>query len=134
MEPLSNGATTSAAPSGRLRRDHTITVGTPGLLRAINERTVLESVRRVGPVSRAQIARETALSIHLRFWRNAPVPAGIAIAASLFATAIQAGPKPDIGHFTLANGLGVVVVPDRRAPVVTHMVWYKVGAADETPG
>jgi zinc protease len=28
----------------------------------------------------------------------------------------------------------VVVVPDRRAPVVTHMVWYKVGAADETPG
>ena len=26
------------------------------------------------------------------------------------------------------------MVPDRRAPVVTHMVWYKVGAADETPG
>jgi zinc protease len=42
--------------------------------------------------------------------------------------------KPDIGHFTLANGLEVVVIPDRRAPVVTHMVWYKVGAADETPG
>ena len=39
-----------------------------------------------------------------------------------------------IGHFTLANGLEVVVVPDRRAPVVTHMVWYKVGAADEPPG
>jgi predicted NBD/HSP70 family sugar kinase len=36
--------------------------GTPSLLRAMNERTVLESVRRVGPVSRAQIARETALS------------------------------------------------------------------------
>jgi predicted NBD/HSP70 family sugar kinase len=36
--------------------------GTPSLLRAINERTVLDSVRRVGPVSRAQIARETALS------------------------------------------------------------------------
>ena len=46
----------------------------------------------------------------------------------------QPRPKPDIGHFTLANGLEVVVVPDRRAPVVTHMVWYKVGAADETPG
>ncbi len=26
------------------------------------------------------------------------------------------------------------MIPDRRAPVVTHMVWYKVGAADETPG
>jgi zinc protease len=46
----------------------------------------------------------------------------------------QAAPKPDVAHFTLNNGLEVVVVPDRRAPVVTHMVWYKVGAADETPG
>ena len=36
--------------------------------------------------------------------------------------------------FTLGNGLEVVVVPDHRAPVVTHMIWYKVGAADETPG
>ncbi len=36
--------------------------GTPSLLRAINERTVLENVRRVGPVSRAQLARVTALS------------------------------------------------------------------------
>ena len=26
------------------------------------------------------------------------------------------------------------MVPDHRAPVVTHMIWYKVGAADETPG
>ena len=28
----------------------------------------------------------------------------------------------------------VVVVPDNRAPVVTHMVWYRVGAADEPAG
>lgn len=34
----------------------------------------------------------------------------------------------------LANGLEVVVVPDRRAPVVTHMVWYKNGAADDPAG
>ena len=26
------------------------------------------------------------------------------------------------------------MIPDRRAPVVTHMLWYKVGAADEPPG
>ena len=32
------------------------------MLRAINERTVLESVRRAGPVSRAQMSRDTALS------------------------------------------------------------------------
>ncbi|KQT88518.1 pitrilysin family protein [Aurantimonas sp. Leaf443] len=36
--------------------------------------------------------------------------------------------------FTLGNGLQVVVLPDRRAPVVTQMVYYKVGSADETPG
>ncbi len=36
--------------------------------------------------------------------------------------------------FTLANGMQVVVVPNKRVPVVTHMVWYKVGGADEEPG
>jgi len=36
--------------------------------------------------------------------------------------------------FTLANGMQVVVVTNRRAPVVAHMVWYRVGAADEPPG
>jgi zinc protease len=37
-------------------------------------------------------------------------------------------------EFTLANGLDVVVVPNHRAPIVTQMVWYKVGAADEIRG
>lgn len=36
--------------------------------------------------------------------------------------------------FTLDNGMDVVVLPDHRAPVVTHMVWYKVGAVDEAEG
>lgn len=36
--------------------------------------------------------------------------------------------------FRLANGLDVVVVPDRRAPVVTHMVWYRNGSADDPAG
>lgn len=36
--------------------------------------------------------------------------------------------------FTLANGLQVVVVTDRRVPVVSHMVWYRVGAADDPEG
>lgn len=41
---------------------------------------------------------------------------------------------PDVSYFKLKNGLDVVVIPDHRAPVVTHMVWYRVGAADEAPG
>jgi zinc protease len=36
--------------------------------------------------------------------------------------------------FNLDNGLEVVVIPDHRAPVVTHMVWYRVGSADEKAG
>ncbi|WP_418068138.1 M16 family metallopeptidase [Roseibium porphyridii] len=41
---------------------------------------------------------------------------------------------PNLESFTLENGLQVVVIPDRRAPVVTHMIWYKVGSADEPEG
>ncbi|GAB4263157.1 MAG: pitrilysin family protein [Pararhodobacter sp.] len=37
-------------------------------------------------------------------------------------------------HFTLDNGMEVVVLEDHRAPVVVHMVWYKVGAADDPAG
>lgn len=36
--------------------------------------------------------------------------------------------------FTLSNGMQVVVIPNTRAPVVTHMVWYKVGASNEIAG
>lgn len=36
--------------------------------------------------------------------------------------------------FELENGLRVIVIPNHIAPVVTHMVWYGVGAADEPPG
>jgi predicted NBD/HSP70 family sugar kinase len=39
-----------------------ITVGTPRLLRAINERTVLDLIHRQGPLSRAQVARVSGLS------------------------------------------------------------------------
>jgi len=41
---------------------------------------------------------------------------------------------PDASTFKLANGMEVVVIPDHRAPIVTHMVWYKIGAADDPAG
>ncbi|MGC1780244.1 MAG: pitrilysin family protein [Xanthobacteraceae bacterium] len=56
------------------------------------------------------------------------------IGAAPAALAAPAVDGPAVASFTLSNGLQVVVVQDHRAPVVTHMVWYKVGAADETPG
>ena len=47
-----------------------------------------------------------------------------------------ARPPPGAGvvDFRLDNGLEVVVIPDRRAPVVTHMVWYRNGSADDPLG
>jgi zinc protease len=37
-------------------------------------------------------------------------------------------------QFALANGMQVLVIPDHRAPVVTQMVWFRVGAVDDPPG
>lgn len=36
--------------------------------------------------------------------------------------------------FYLDNGLQVIVIPNHKAPIVKHMVWYKAGSADEEPG
>ena len=73
----------------------------------------------------------------MRLPNNKPL-AGLLAAALLVAapsvTLGAPGAAPNVAYFTLANGLEVVVIPDRRTPVVTHMIWYKVGAADEPTG
>ena len=61
----------------------------------------------------------------------------IAVYALFFAAAdARAAPAQParVFQFVLQNGLQVVVVPDRRAPVVTEMLWFKVGAVDDPPG
>lgn len=37
-------------------------------------------------------------------------------------------------QFQLANGMTLIVKPDRRAPTVAHMVWLRVGSMDEVDG
>ncbi|WP_287152122.1 pitrilysin family protein, partial [Mesorhizobium sp.] len=63
---------------------------------------------------------------------------GTLLALALVMTGpVLADNKPDDGkvtNFLLDNGMEVVVIPDHRAPIVTHMVWYKIGSADEPPG
>lgn len=39
-----------------------------------------------------------------------------------------------VDQYTLDNGLQIVVIPDHRSPVVTSMVWYRVGSADDPKG
>src|SRR5690606_34920533 len=62
------------------------------------------------------------------------VMALLSVLLLVFAQAAEARELPRPETFTLRNGLEVVVITDRRAPVVTHMVWYRVGAADEPRG
>jgi zinc protease len=60
--------------------------------------------------------------------------ATLAALACLLPAAASAAPDAAISSFTLDNGLMGVVIEDHRAPVVTQMVWYRVGSADEPPG
>ncbi len=70
--------------------------------------------------------------------RGGAISRSLVLAAALFAGLVGTPPARaavfDPETFTLANGLQVVVIPNHRAPIVTHMVWYKVGAADDPPG
>ncbi|MGY6535788.1 MAG: M16 family metallopeptidase [Pararhodobacter sp.] len=65
-----------------------------------------------------------------------PVLSAVAlyVALTLPAVAVTAPEMPDPVEFTLDNGLHVVVIEDQRAPVVTQMVWYRVGSADDPVG
>ncbi len=68
----------------------------------------------------------------VRFLRFLVVAFVLSLAAA--GGSIAEGKVFDPKSFTLENGLRVVLVENHRARVVTHMVWYKVGAADETGG
>src|SRR5450631_4167019 len=54
--------------------------------------------------------------------------------ATFATTAAAAASAPRAVEFKLDNGMDVVVIPDHRAPVVQHMVWYRVGSSDEERG
>jgi zinc protease len=49
-------------------------------------------------------------------------------------TSQTAAQGPKVSHFRLDNGLEVVAIPDHRTPVVTHMIWYRNGSADDPVG
>lgn len=68
-----------------------------------------------------------------RFFRLSP----FLLLAAVLCTAMPARANHGVFNpetFMLKNGMQVVVVPNHRVPVVTHMVWYKVGSADEPAG
>src|SRR5262245_24092822 len=104
-------------------------------------RTALQvlSVERIhdGETYRSLPARKTFFMV---IRRSRPLRLRSLLALALFMCAhslatLNASPIASrVSEFTLANGLRVVVVPDHRAPVVTHYVWYLAGSADDPPG
>jgi len=69
----------------------------------------------------------TPLTLRMAFW--GPIILGL-----IFLGGRPSGAVFNPESFMLKNGMQVVVIPNRRAPVVFHMVWYKTGAADEPQG
>ncbi len=49
-------------------------------------------------------------------------------------TATSASTSTQPQQFTLANGMTLIVQPDRRAPTAVQMVWVRVGSIDEVDG
>ena len=66
--------------------------------------------------------------------RKSALAAAMLLALALVPGAPARAKMFEAEQFALANGLEVVVLPNPRAPIVTQMVWYKAGAADEPRG
>jgi len=81
----------------------------------------------------AAAARRLGGSAH-RGRRLQPLLLLAAVLAPIVAAAGQVQAAAKASHFVLENGMEVVVVPDRRVPIVAHQVWYRVGAAEDPEG
>ncbi len=57
----------------------------------------------------------------------------LVLSLGLMPAALAQSP-PQARQFTLANGMTLIVKPDRRAPTAVHMLWLRVGAMDEVDG
>ena len=70
----------------------------------------------------------------LRRLPGAPALALWLLCVPLLLGVVHAQPAQPVAQFTLANGLTVIVKPDRRAPTAVHMLWLRVGSMDEVDG
>lgn len=61
-------------------------------------------------------------------------PIFFAVLLTLSFNPVTAQTTPKVEQFTLANGMTVIVKPDRRAPTAAHMLWVRVGSIDEVDG
>jgi zinc protease len=63
------------------------------------------------------------------------LPQALAVAWCLLAASSASAAAPSaVTDVTLDNGLRVLVLEDRRNPIVTVQTWYRVGSRNEVPG
>ena len=74
------------------------------------------------------------ISLSSRFFPLVIKSMPVAWVASLGITAALAQAPAPVEQFTLANGMTVIIKPDKRAPTVAHMLWVRVGSMDEVDG
>src|SRR3979490_1286455 len=84
---------------------------------------------RVRPARRGAINTRVTAGYPMKHWQL-----GALIATGLLLVAGRVAAEPSASTFKLANGMEVVVIPDHRVPVVTHMIWYRVGAGEDPWG
>src|ERR1700690_407587 len=68
------------------------------------------------------------------FWAEKTIYCLLLALATTATGAFAQSTDPTVTDDILPNGPELVLIPVHQAPVVTPMIWYKVGAADETPG
>ena len=56
------------------------------------------------------------------------------IILSLYFSASLVMSKPPLHSFNLKNGMEVVVIENKRAPVIAQMIWYNFGSGIEKTG
>jgi zinc protease len=57
-----------------------------------------------------------------------------ALAGFFSLLAFPAVAAPVVETFNLSNGMEVIVLPNHRVPAISHMLWFRVGAADDPLG
>ncbi|HYP82241.1 MAG TPA: pitrilysin family protein [Variovorax sp.] len=96
------------------------------------------AIRLPGAVQRAACLAVASLGLCVAAWAaDRPAPAPVVNQAGNAQEATPSVPTSSAARaqqFTLANGMTLIVLPDRRAPVAVQMVWVRVGSVDEVDG
>ena len=78
--------------------------------------------------------RFNALFLILALSASSALAQAPAVPATPTPAAAPAASEAKAHTFALANGMTLIVRPDRRAPTVAHMLWVRVGSIDEVDG